>query len=173
METTATRITVIEHMFVLGIDPGLSITGYGVVKGPHPPKAILAGVIRTEAETPMPKRLFELHVGISQVIADVQPDVIALESVFTNRNLQTAISVGRASGIALLAAAEADVPVFEYVPTAIKSAVTGDGSANKKQVQQMVARLLNLDEAPKPADAADALAIAICHLRAAPLQVSR
>lgn len=173
METTAIRITVIEHMFVLGIDPGLSITGYGVVKGPHPPKAILAGVIQTDADDPMPKRLSELHLGLTQVIADVRPEVIALETVFTNRNLLTAISVGRASGVALLAAAQADIPVFEYVPTAIKSAVTGDGSANKKQVQEMVARLLNLDEAPKPADAADALAIAICHLSAAPFQVSR
>lgn len=160
-------------MFVLGIDPGLSVTGYGVIKGPHPPKAILAGVIRTDVETPMPKRLSELHRGLTQIIADVQPQVIALETVFTNRNLQTAIAVGRASGIALLAAAEADIPVYEYVPTAIKSAVTGDGAANKKQVQEMVARLLNLEEAPKPADAADALAIAICHMNAAPLQVSR
>jgi len=160
-------------MFVLGIDPGLSVTGYGAIEGPHPPKPIVAGVIRTAADTPMPQRLFELHRGLTQVIADTRPDVIALETVFTNRNLQTAISVGRASGIALLAAAEADVPVYEYVPTAIKSAVTGDGSANKKQVQAMVARLLNLQDAPKPADAADALAIAICHLRAAPLRVSQ
>jgi len=173
VETITIRITVIEHMFVLGIDPGLSVTGYGVIEGPHPPKPIVAGVIRTDADTPMPKRLSELHRGLTQVIVDTGPDVIALESVFTNRNLQTAISVGRASGIALLAAADADIPVYEYVPTAIKSAVTGDGAANKKQVQQMVARLLNLEEAPKPADAADALAIALCHLRAAPLQVSR
>jgi crossover junction endodeoxyribonuclease RuvC len=98
---------------------------------------------------------------------------VALETVFTNRNLQTAISVGRASGVALLAAAEAGLQVFEYVPTTIKSAVTGDGSANKKQVQQMVTRLLRLAGPPKPADAADALAIALCHLRAAPLEASR
>jgi crossover junction endodeoxyribonuclease RuvC len=93
-----------------------------------------------------------------------------VETIFTNRNLQTAISVGRASGIALLVAGEAGIPVFEYVPTAIKAAVTGDGSANKGQVQAMVARLLRLDDAPKPADAADALAIALCHLRVAPLE---
>jgi crossover junction endodeoxyribonuclease RuvC len=93
--------------------------------------------------------------------------------VFTNRNLQTAISVGRASGVALLAASRAGLPVFEYVPTAIKSAVTGDGSANKGQVQQMVARLLRLSEPPKPADASDALAIALCHLRAAPIGAHR
>ncbi len=167
------RTTVIEHMFVLGIDPGLSTTGYGLVEGSQPPKALLAGAIRTGTDMETSDRLAELHRGLTQVISDAKPEVIALETVFTNRNLQTAISVGRASGVALLAAAEAGIPVYEYVPTAIKSAVTGDGSANKAQVQEMVARLLRLDEAPKPADAADALAIALCHLRAAPLQVSR
>lgn len=160
-------------MFVLGIDPGLSITGYGLVEGTHPPRAVLAGAIRTDAELSVPERLAELHDGLTQVIADTTPDVIALETVFTNRNLQTAMSVGRASGVALLAAAEARLSVYEYVPTAIKAAVTGDGSANKDQVQQMVARLLRLAEAPKPADASDALAIALCHLRAAPLEASR
>jgi crossover junction endodeoxyribonuclease RuvC len=165
--------TVIEHMFVLGIDPGLSATGYGLIEGSQTPRAHLAGVIRTDTEATVPQRLAELFRGITQVIADAKPDVVALETVFTNRNLQTAISVGRASGVALLAAAQADLPVYEYVPTAIKSAVTGDGSANKDQVKQMVARLLNLEEAPKPADAADALAIALCHLRAAPLKASR
>jgi crossover junction endodeoxyribonuclease RuvC len=160
-------------MFVLGIDPGLSTTGYGLVEGSHLPRAVLAGAIRTGTDMETPNRLAELYRGLTQVISDAKPDVVALETVFTNRNLQTAISVGRASGVALLAAAEAGVPVYEYVPTAIKSAVTGDGSANKAQVQEMVARLLRLEEAPKPADAADALAIALCHLRAAPLQVSR
>jgi crossover junction endodeoxyribonuclease RuvC len=160
-------------MFVLGIDPGLSVTGYGLVEGGHPPRAHLAGVIRTDTDAAIPIRLVELHRGLTDVIADSKPDVVALETVFTNRNLQTAISVGRASGVALLAAAEAGLQVFEYVPTTIKSAVTGDGSANKKQVQQMVTRLLRLAGPPKPADAADALAIALCHLRAAPLEASR
>ena len=160
-------------MFVLGIDPGLSATGYGLVEGTKPPKAHMAGVIRTDADTDTPRRLFELHQGLTEIIADTGPDVIALETVFTNRNLQTAISVGRASGVALLAAAQADLAVFEYVPTVIKSAVTGDGSANKGQVQEMVARLLKLAEPPRPADAADALAIALCHLRTAPIGVGR
>lgn len=158
-------------MFVLGIDPGLSTTGYGLIESAHPPKAHLAGVIRTDIELSMPQRLAELHRGLTEVIKDTGPDVIALETVFTNRNLQTAISVGRASGVALLAAAEAGLAVYEYVPTTVKVAVTGDGSANKAQVQQMVARLLGLGNAPEPADASDALAIALCHLRAAPLQV--
>lgn len=160
-------------MFVLGIDPGLSITGYGLVEGSHPPKPHRAGVVRTDKDMSTPQRLGELYQGLTQVIADCSPDVVALETVFTNRNLQTAISVGRASGVALLAAAQAGLPVFEYVPTAVKAAVTGDGSANKDQVQQMVTRLLRLEAAPKPADASDALAIALCHLRAAPLEASR
>jgi crossover junction endodeoxyribonuclease RuvC len=160
-------------MFVLGIDPGLSITGYGLVEGSHPPRALRAGVVRTDTEMTAPERLAELHNALTEVVTELTPDVIALETVFTNRNLQTAISVGRASGVALLVAAQAGVPVFEYVPTAIKSAVTGDGSANKEQVQQMVMRLLRLDSAPKPADASDALAIALCHLRAAPLEARR
>jgi crossover junction endodeoxyribonuclease RuvC len=134
---------------------------------------MLAGVIRTDPDEAASTRLAELHVGLTQVIADCRPDVIAIETIFTNRNLQTAIAAGRASGVALLAAAQARLPVFEYVPTAVKSAVTGDGSANKKQVQKMVARLLDLVDAPQPADAADALAIALCHLRVAPLQVGR
>jgi len=160
-------------MFVLGIDPGLSTTGYGLVEGTHPPRAHRAGVVRTNRDAATPERLAELHVGLTQVITDAHPDAIALETIFTNRNLQTAISVGRASGVALLVAAQAGVPVFEYVPTAVKAAITGDGSANKVQVQQMVARLLDLEEAPKPADASDALALALCHLRAAPLRRSR
>lgn len=160
-------------MFVLGIDPGLSVTGYGVVQSGHPPTALLAGVIRTDPQAPMGRRLAELFTGLTQVIEDSRPDVVALETVFTNQNLQTAISVGRASGVALLAAAQAGLEVSEYVPTAVKSAITGDGSASKSQIQQMVARLLKLADPPKPADAADALAIALCHLRAAPLEVSR
>lgn len=171
--TIATPITVPEHMFVLGIDPGLSVTGYGLVEGTYPPRAHHAGVIRTDTNASTPQRLVELYQGLTDVIADSKPDVVALETVFTNRNLQTAISVGRASGVAILVAAEAGLQVFEYVPTTIKSAVTGDGSANKDQVQQMVTRLLRLAGPPKPADAADALAIALCHLRAAPLEASR
>jgi crossover junction endodeoxyribonuclease RuvC len=160
-------------MFVLGVDPGLSTTGYGLVEGTSPPRAHLAGVIRTDPSDSTPHRLAELHLGLKQVIEGFPPDAMALETVFTNRNLQTAISVGRASGVALLTAAEYGVPVFEYVPTVVKSAVTGDGSANKVQVQTMVARLLGLTSPPEPPDAADALALALCHLRAAPLEAAR
>jgi len=160
-------------MFVLGIDPGLSATGYGLVEGTHPPTARLAGVIKTDVGLPMSERLAELHRGLTSVVDDAKPDVIAIESIFTNRNLQTAISVGRASGVALLVAAQAGLPVFEYVPTAVKSAITGDGSAGKTQIQEMLARLLHLAEPPQPADSADALAVALCHLRAAPLEARR
>jgi crossover junction endodeoxyribonuclease RuvC len=157
-------------MFVLGVDPGLSVTGYGLVEGTHPPRAVTAGVIRTDTTAATTDRLVELYEGLGQVIAETTPQVIAMETIFTNRNLQTAMSVGRASGVVMLAAAKAGLRVFEYVPTAVKSAVTGDGSANKVQVQTMVARLLRLSAPPAPADAADALAIALCHLRVAPLR---
>ncbi len=162
-----------KHMFVLGIDPGLSATGYGGVRSGNPPTAVLAGVIRTDPARPMAERLGELFDGLTQIVEETNPDVMAVETVFTNQNLQTAIAVGRASGVALVVAARAGIPVSEYVPTAIKSAITGDGSASKTQIQQMVARLLKLADPPKPADAADALAIALCHLRAAPLEMSR
>lgn len=160
-------------MFVLGIDPGLSVTGYGVVEGTQPPRAHRAGVIRTDPELAMPKRLVDLHDSLVDLLEETRPDAVAMETLFTNRNLQTAMSVGRASGVVLLAAGRTGVPVSEYVPTAVKSAVTGDGSADKSQVQAMVARLLKLAAPPTPADAADALAIALCHLRVAPLEAAR
>lgn len=160
-------------MFVLGIDPGLSVTGYGLVEGTPLPAAVQAGVVRTNPDIPIPERLVDLRRGLTDVFAERTPDAVALETVFTNRNLQTAISVGRASGVALLVAGEFGVPVYEYVPTAVKRAVTGDGNADKRQVQVMVARLLRLAEPPSPPDAADALAIALCHMRAAPLEAAR
>lgn len=158
-------------MFVLGIDPGLSTLGYGLIEGTHPPRAHKAGVIRTDPDSPTENRLLELYQGVDDLIGEARPDHVAIESVFTNRNLQTAISVGRASGVVMLAAAKHSVPVHEYVPTAVKRGVTGNGTADKKAVQEMVARLLGLAEPPGQADAADALAIALCHLRAAPLKV--
>ncbi|MFO7299224.1 MAG: crossover junction endodeoxyribonuclease RuvC [Actinomycetes bacterium] len=160
-------------MFVLGIDPGLSTTGYGLVESGHPPRAVRAGVIRTDPGRDTPSRLLELYDGLTELFHETRPDAVAVETLFTNRNLQTAISVGRASGVVLLAAARAGVPVSEYVPTAVKAAVTGDGAAGKSQVQVMVARLLKLAQPPSPPDAADALAIALCHLRTAPIGVAR
>ncbi|HEX6946086.1 MAG TPA: crossover junction endodeoxyribonuclease RuvC [Acidimicrobiia bacterium] len=160
-------------MFVLGIDPGLSVTGYGLVESGNPPRALQAGVIRTDPDLDTPRRLLELHDGLVDLFDETKPDAVAVETLFTNRNLQTAMSVGRASGVVLLVAARAGVPVTEYVPTAVKSAVTGDGSAGKTQVQAMVARLLKLATPPSPPDAADALAIALCHLRTVPMGAVR
>lgn len=158
-------------MFVLGIDPGLTLTGYGLVRGGSRPQALAAGVIRTDPGLAIGVRLRDLHGNLTDLIRQHQPDVVSLETVFTNRNLNTATSVGRASGVAILAAAQAGLEIAEYVPTAVKAAVTGDGAASKQAVSEMVARLLHLAEPPRPADAADALAVALCHLRSAPLAI--
>jgi crossover junction endodeoxyribonuclease RuvC len=152
-------------MFVLGIDPGLTLTGYGLVRGRSNLEAVAAGVIRTDPAVSTALRLLELHRQLTALMRQHRPEVMAIEQVFTNRNRQTAISVGRAAGVAILAAAEAGLPVFEYVPTMVKSAVTGDGAAGKPAVQAMVQRRLRLAAPPTPADAADALATAICHLQ--------
>jgi len=158
-------------MYVLGIDPGLSTTGYAVVgqqAGRLRPE--VAGALRTSPEQPIPQRLAELYHDVRTLIDDFSPEEMALEQVFVNRNLQTATSVGRASGVILLAAAEAGVPVFEYTPSAVKMAVCGVGDAPKAQVAAVVAMRLGLEQAPSPADAADALAIALCHLQSSSLR---
>jgi crossover junction endodeoxyribonuclease RuvC len=157
-------------MFVLGIDPGLSLTGYGIVEAGRPLRAVAAGVVRTNPEAPISDRLAELFDDLSAVIAEFRPEEAAIEEVFVNRNLHTAMSVGRASGVAILAAARAGLRVTEYTPSAVKLAVTGYGDAAKEQVQTMVARRLGLPTAPSPADAADALAVALCHLQATGLR---
>lgn len=152
-------------MFVLGVDPGLTTAGYGVVRSGHPPHPVAVGVIRTDPAAPIAQRLLELYHDLADIISEHQPGAVAIESMFTNLNKATANGVGRAAGVAILAAAQAGIPVFEYSPTAIKSAVTGDGRAGKQQVQLMVARRFNLATPPSPADAADALAVALCHLQ--------
>jgi crossover junction endodeoxyribonuclease RuvC len=157
-------------MFVLGIDPGLSVTGYAVLTAGARPRAVAAGALRTDPGDPVPLRLAELFGDVEELIAEFSPQEVAIEQVFVNRNLQTATSVGRASGVILLAAQRAGLPVHEYTPTAVKMAVAGVGNADKAQVQQVVARRLGLDTAPKPADAADALAIALCHVQSSSLR---
>lgn len=152
-------------MFVLGIDPGLTRTGYGLVRRGRSLEAVAAGVIRTDPAQPMAARLLELERDLAAVIAEHQPDVAAIERVFTNRNRQTAIAVGRASGVVLLAAARAGLEVAEYSPNQVKLAVTGDGAAPKPAVAAMVSRRLSLPGVEGPADVADALAIAMCHLQ--------
>ena len=151
-------------MFVLGIDPGLTVTGYGLVRRQGDLQAVAAGVIRTDPSRSMPARLIELFIGLSSLISEHRPEVVAIEQVFTNRNLQSAIGVGRAAGVAMLAAAQPGLSVHEYVPTMVKSAITGDGPADKKTVARMVGRRLGIAP-PSPVDAADALAVAICHIQ--------
>ncbi len=158
-------------MFVLGIDPGLSTTGYGMVEiAGASIRATVAGVIRTSPDLPIAERLAELHRDVTELLADHRPDEVAIEQVFVNRNLQTATSVGRASGVLLLAAAQAGIVIHEYTPSAVKMALTGFGGAPKAQVGEVVAMRLRLPTVPTPADAADALAVALCHAQAMPLR---
>lgn len=158
-------------MFVLGIDPGLTRTGYGIVrKTRRGLEAVAVGVVRTHRDQRIAERLLELHRDLSEVIAEYPIESAAIEQVFSNRNRATATGVARASGVALLALAQAGVPAVEYTPSAVKMALTGFGGADKEQVQKVVQMRLGIAVAPKPADAADALAIAVCHLQAAGLQ---
>lgn len=151
-------------MRILGIDPGTAITGFGILDqmGNH----LIAnefGVIRTSADMDMPHRLVIIYQELISIIQKYRPEAIAVEELFFNRNVTTAISVGQARGIVLLAAAQMELEIAEYTPLQVKMAVVGFGGAVKKQIQEMVKILLNLDSIPRPDDAADALAIAICH----------
>jgi crossover junction endodeoxyribonuclease RuvC len=155
---------------VLGIDPGLSRCGYGIVaRTGGDARALGCGVIRTPPGDALPERLLSLDNELRALIADTRPSAVAVERVLFQTNARTAMAVGQASGLALVVAARAGVPVALYSPNEVKLAVTGDGRADKAAVQTMVARLLNLREVPKPPDAADALALACCHLWRMPL----
>jgi crossover junction endodeoxyribonuclease RuvC len=158
-------------MFVLGIDPGLSTLGYGLLESRgHNIRAVAAGAIRTDPGHEIGRRLAELYTDLDDLLSEHKPDTAAIEQVFVNKNLQTATSVGRASGVVLLALAQHKVPVAEYSPSAVKRALTGYGNADKLQMKKVVAMRLGLDELPSPADAADALAIALCHIQGASLR---
>jgi len=152
-------------MRVLGIDPGLTRCGLGVVdgKGSQILSMIEVGVIRTTVAAPLEMRLLELESQILEWILRVKPDVIAVERVFSQLNVRTAMATGQAAGVALLLAAKAGIPVAMHTPSEVKAAVTGSGRADKKQVAMMVQKLLRLDAIPKPVDSTDALALAICH----------
>ena len=156
-------------MRVLGIDCGTEYTGYGVVEqnGEGELRCIAAGAIRLSTREPLPRRLERIFTTLSGLIAAHQPQLAAIEDVFYAVNVKSALMLGQVRGVAMLAAAVAGLPVCEYAPLAIKSAVVGYGRAEKSQVQQMVTRLLRLPELPEPPDVADALAIAICHLHTA------
>ncbi|HEX7166881.1 MAG TPA: crossover junction endodeoxyribonuclease RuvC [Acidimicrobiales bacterium] len=157
-------------MFVLGVDPGLSRCGYGAVrKDGAALRAIACGVITTEPTAPLPSRLATMNREMRALLADLRPDAVVVERVFFQTNVRTAMSVGQASGLALAAAHDAGCDVFQYTANEVKHAVTGYGAAPKEQVQRMVQSLLGLAAVPKPADAADALALALCHLAIAPV----
>ena len=157
---------------ILGIDPGLTRCGYAALEatGATTARAVALGVVRTAAADPLPARLAELRGELAALIAELQPDVVAVEHVFFQVNVRTAMSVGQASGLALAEAAAAGCQVVQYTPNQVKEAVTGWGAAGKAQVQRMVQVRLGLSTPPKPADAADAAALALCHLAMAPLQ---
>ncbi|MFE4469084.1 crossover junction endodeoxyribonuclease RuvC [Leifsonia sp. NPDC056824] len=152
-------------MRVLGIDPGLTRCGVGVVDVRPDRTAALVEVtvIRTPADMPLEQRLLAVGTGIDELLDAHRPDVVAIERVFAQHNLRTVMGVAQVSGVALHAAARRGLSVALHTPSEVKAAITGYGAADKKQVQAMVARILGLAEVPKPADAADALAIAICH----------
>jgi crossover junction endodeoxyribonuclease RuvC len=153
---------------VLGIDPGTAITGYGVVEGEGDNLALVTyGAITTSSRQPLPERLQQIYRQLRALIVEWQPESAAVEELFFSKNARTALAVGHARGVALLALTEAGLPIQEYKPAEVKQAVAGYGGAPKEQIQGMVQLLLSLDEIPRPDDAADALAVAICHFHSA------
>lgn len=153
-------------MFVLGIDPGLSRCGYAVLEplGRGKARARALGVLRTDSSEATPVRLAQLMEDIVELLDDFEPAVLSIERIFFQRNVRTAVGVAQASGLVLALGASRKIPIAQYSPSAVKSVVAGDGGADKGQVQTMVQVLLELDQPPRPADAADAAALALCHL---------
>jgi len=155
-------------VLVLGVDPGTAITGYGLVREEEGGLTLVDyGVITTPAGQPLPERLQTIYSGLADVAGKHQPQQAAVEELFFSRNVRTALSVGHARGVALLALVDAGLAIYEYKPLEIKQAITGYGGADKQQVQEMVRLLLNLDHVPQPDDAADAVAVAVCHIHSA------
>ena len=155
-------------MIILGIDPGVATVGFGIISetgGVPKPKS--HGTITTPAGMRLALRLTQIHSDVSELITTHKPDAIAVEELFFNTNLKTAVAVAHGRAAVILAGEEHGIPMFEYTPLQVKKAVVGYGHATKKQVMEMVKRLLSMDQVPKPDDAADALAVAICHARSA------
>jgi len=158
-------------MLVLGIDPGTAITGWGVVRQDGDALVLVAyGTVNTSQDVPMPQRLQTIHRELGEIISQHGPDGVAVEKLFFSKNVRTALTVGQARGVAVLAVAEAGIPVHEYTPLEVKQSVVGYGRATKDQIQQLVKMLLHLDSVPQPDDAADAIAVAICHIHSARLE---
>ena len=151
-------------MRILGIDPGIAIVGYGVIdKEGNRYKTIAYDAVTTRAHTPLEQRLEKVYTGINEIIKMYKPDAMSLEELFFNNNAKTALTVGQARGVIILAAVQNNIPVYEYTPLQVKQALTGYGRASKSQIQQMMKSMLALTEIPKPDDVADAWAIAVCH----------
>lgn len=163
-----------QPLVVLGIDPGLTRCGYAVLQssGSVNPVVVALGVMTTPATQQLQHRLCALQLDIENLVRETQPDAIAVEQVFFQNNVRTAMSVGQVSGLVLAMASRMGIEVVQYTPSQVKSAVTGTGTANKLQVQKMVQQRLGLSSLPEPADAADAAAIALCHMAMAPLRES-
>ena len=157
-------------MIAIGFDPGTARLGWGVIESEPDPRPIDYGVIVTESDLPMASRLLAIHGAVAELIDRHQPSSIAVELLFFARNVTTAMTVGQARGVILLAAAQRGITVAEYAPSEVKQAVVGYGKADKRQIQEMVRIMLGLDELPRPDDAADALAVAICHVQVAPFR---
>jgi len=157
-------------MIVIGIDPGLAATGYGVVSGsPGRLAALAGGVIATAASAPPERRLADIHRAVDALMCEHEPDAVALEELYFGQNARSAFAVGQARGAVMLAAGQRGVPCAGYTPQQVKGSVCGSGRAGKEQVGRMVKTLLGLADEPRPDHAADALAVAICHLNRAPL----
>ena len=161
-------------MTILGIDPGFAIVGFGVLQM-NREKAILyrCGVIKTQAGVPMPRRLLQIGEDLDSLITQFNPDAMAVEELFFNTNVTTGIGVAQARGVILFTAEKLGIPVFEYTPLQVKQAVAGYGRAEKRQVMEMTRRILELPTVPKPDDAADAVAVALCHARSATSRLPR
>lgn len=158
-------------MRIIGIDPGTAITGWGIIEGDGVNlQMVAAGVITTPAGMPLPNRLQIIYRELTVLVEQWQPETAAVEELFFSKNAKTALAVGHGRGAAMLALANANLPIVEYKPLEVKQAITGHGGADKQQMQQMVKLLLSLDDIPRPDDAADALAVAICHLHSARLR---
>ncbi len=151
-------------MVILGIDPGTEIVGYGVINVQHQEHHILdVGVIRTSKKLPLSQRLEIIYREMTELINQHEPDEVAIEQLFFAKNVKTAMTVSQARGVLLLSCVHQQKPIFEYTPLQVKQGITGFGKASKEQVAKMVCHLLNIKEIPKPDDATDALAIAVCH----------
>ena len=152
-------------MLVLGIDPGTIVAGYGLVDNADGNlKMVAYGIVKSSSRLPPAERLSKLYYGLKEIVEHYHPDVVAVEQPFVSNNVSTAFVIGRAQAVAILVAANRNIPVFEYSPAKVKHSVSSYGASSKEQMQQMVKLQLNLAELPEPADASDALAVALCHI---------